>query len=194
MLSAVLFTQKALDGIAGGAVTLAFRRWARSAVRAGSRLRTPIGVIEIDRVDAVAAEDITDRDARRAGHASAAELRAALAGRTGTVYRIGLHLDGPDPRVALRGKDDLDADELADVRARLSRMDAAGPGPWTAEVLALIRDRPAVRAAELAESFGWETATFKRRVRRLKELGLTESLEIGYRLSPHGIAVLRRLG
>jgi len=28
--------------------------------------------------------------------------------------------------------------------------------------------------------------SFKRRVRSLKELGLTESLEIGYRLSPRG--------
>jgi hypothetical protein len=31
---------------------------------------------------------------------------------------------------------------------------------------------------------------FKRDVRRLKELGLTESLEVGYRLSPRGRAFL----
>ncbi|MBT8336701.1 MAG: hypothetical protein KJO11_08860 [Gemmatimonadetes bacterium] len=30
-------------------------------------------------------------------------------------------------------------------------------------------------------------------VRKLKALGLTESLEVGYRLSPRGAAVLRRL-
>jgi ribosomal protein S19E (S16A) len=35
-----------------------------------------------------------------------------------------------------------------------------------------------------------EVLTFKRRVRQLKELGLTESLEVGYRLSPRGRAVL----
>ena len=29
---------------------------------------------------------------------------------------------------------------------------------------------------------------FKRNVRKLKELGLTESLEVGYRLSPRGEA------
>jgi hypothetical protein len=34
---------------------------------------------------------------------------------------------------------------------------------------------------------------FKLDVRKLKELGLTESLKIGYRLSPRGIAVLERL-
>ena len=38
-----------------------------------------------------------------------------------------------------------------------------------------------------------ELPTFKRRVRQLKELGLTESLEVGYRLSPRGRAVLDRL-
>ena len=31
---------------------------------------------------------------------------------------------------------------------------------------------------------------FKRDVRKLKELGLTESLEIGYRLSPRGVAFM----
>ena len=36
--------------------------------------------------------------------------------------------------------------------------------------------------------------SFKRDVRRLKELGLTESLEVGYRLSPRGRALLARLG
>jgi predicted transcriptional regulator len=34
---------------------------------------------------------------------------------------------------------------------------------------------------------------FKANVRKLKALGLTESLEVGYRLSPRGEAVLRKL-
>jgi hypothetical protein len=38
-----------------------------------------------------------------------------------------------------------------------------------------------------------DTPGFKRRVRQLKELGLTESLETGYRLSPHGERVLSHL-
>jgi ribosomal protein S19E (S16A) len=45
----------------------------------------------------------------------------------------------------------------------------------------------------LARQVGADTAPFKRRVRQLKELGLTESLEVGYRLSPRGRAVLDRL-
>ena len=59
-------------------------------------------------------------------------------------------------------------------------------------MLELIRDRPEVRAPDLAESLGLETPPFKRDVRKLKESGLTESLEIGYRLSPRGRAVLER--
>jgi predicted DNA-binding transcriptional regulator YafY len=49
-----------------------------------------------------------------------------------------------------------------------------------------------VRAAELAAELGLETQPFKRDVRKLKELGLTESLEVGYRLSPRGAAFLAR--
>ena len=41
-------------------------------------------------------------------------------------------------------------------------------------------------STELAAAAGQERAYFKLRVRRLKALGLTESLEVGYRLSPRG--------
>jgi DNA-binding IclR family transcriptional regulator len=59
-------------------------------------------------------------------------------------------------------------------------------------VLRLIGERPGMRAAELAGSLGRDRASFKADVRKLKELGLTESLEAGYRLSPRGRALLRR--
>ncbi len=60
-------------------------------------------------------------------------------------------------------------------------------------MLRLIADRPGVRAPDLAASTGRETAPFKVDVRKLKELGLTESLQVGYRISPRGRAVLGRL-
>ena len=63
-------------------------------------------------------------------------------------------------------------------------------GDWTYAVLRAIAENPGLRAPDLAASFGRETAPFKRDVRKLKELGLTESLEIGYRISPRGQAVL----
>jgi hypothetical protein len=40
---------------------------------------------------------------------------------------------------------------------------------------------------------GLDTHAFKLNVRKLKNLGLTESLGTGYRLSPRGAAVLERL-
>lgn len=39
-----------------------------------------------------------------------------------------------------------------------------------------------------------DRAQLKANVRKLKGLGLTESLTVGYRLSPRGDTVLRRLG
>ena len=61
-------------------------------------------------------------------------------------------------------------------------------------MLRLIAERPAVRAGDLAESLGRERLAFKADVRKLKALGLTESLGVGYRLSPRGEAWLERSG
>ena len=56
--------------------------------------------------------------------------------------------------------------------------------------MAVIDRSPTVRAPELAAELGRDTPSFKRDVRKLKELGLTESLDIGYRISPRGAAVV----
>ncbi|HEX6310072.1 MAG TPA: hypothetical protein VF152_00430 [Acidimicrobiia bacterium] len=190
----MLFKQETLAGIAAGRIDLAFRRWRQARVRDGSRLRTAVGVVEVDAVDVVEPAAITARDAHRAGFATRAALLDALDGRPGAVHRVRLHLAGPDPRVELRGRGRVSADELAEVERRLDRFDAAGRrGPWTRAVLELIREHPGTRAADLAAHLGREKQAFKLDVRKLKELGLTESLETGYRLSPRGRAVLRRL-
>jgi hypothetical protein len=190
----MLFRQATLAGIADGTIDLAFRRWRRPRVRPGSRQRTAIGVVEVDAVDEVSPGDITDRDAARAGFTSRGALLAALDGRDGAIHRVRLHLAGPDPRVALREQDQVSATELIEIRRRLDRYDAASRhGPWTRTVLELIGDHPGTRAGDLAARLGRETQPFKLDVRKLKELGLTESLRVGYRLSPRGRAVLRRL-
>jgi hypothetical protein len=174
----MLFRPTDLSRIAAGEITLAFRRWQKPRVKVGSTLKTPVGVLEVTAVDVV--EEISAEEARAAGFASPDEIYAVLKPR-GPIHRVALHLAGPDPRIALR---EMPPDD--ELVSRLERM-----GPWTFEYLQAIADRPAVRAADLAESFGRERLDFKRDVRRLKELGLTESLEIGYRLSPRGEAVLR---
>ena len=152
----------------------------------------PIGRLRIVQVRQIAEDDITDEDATRAGYASRQALQEELAGRTeGTLYRIELGALGPDPRVALRMRGSLSDEELASLRVKLAKLDAnASGGPWTRRVLELIRDNPAVRAGDLCRAVEMERLPFKVNVRKLKALGLTESLEVGYRLSPRGEGLL----
>ncbi len=191
----MLFRRPTLDGIRAGEITLAFRRWDRPRARAGGRQRTLVGELAIDSVERVPRAAITAADARRAGHASRAELLRELDARgSAPIWRIELRWAGEDARLELRERADLSADELAALRARLERLDAASVhGPWTRATLELIAQRPEVLAADLAATQGRERLPFKRDVRKLKELGLTESLERGYRLSPRGRALLAAL-
>jgi hypothetical protein len=183
-----------LRSIADDTVTLAFRRWERPRVRPGGRQRTAIGVLAFDAVEPVARDEIGEDDARAAGFSDRGELLRFLDRRaTGTIYRIQLRLAGPDPRVALRASLP-DAEQLDEILRRLARLDRASrDGAWTTSVLQLIGSQPGVRAADLAARFGRETQAFKLDVRKLKELGLTESLTRGYRLAPRGRAVLDAL-
>jgi hypothetical protein len=190
-LTPMLFRQHILEGIAEGRVTLAFRRWRRAPPADGSTLRSPIGVIALDRVTVVDEGDITPADVRRTG-LSVSELQASIQG-DGTLVRIELRLAGEDPRIALRQRVP-DADDLEATLGKLARIDAASAAAWTARYLRLIGDQPAIVSRVLAPQAGADVPLFKRRVRQLKELGLTESLEVGYRLSPRGRTVLARLG
>ncbi len=104
------------------------------------------------------------------------------------------HVDEPDERDVLAAQAALTEADLADLDRRLARLDrASSHGPWTHATLRLIAERPAVRAGDLAELAGRELQPFKLDVRKLKALGLTVSLERGYRLSPRGQAYLRHL-
>jgi hypothetical protein len=186
----MLFRSHVLQGIADGRITLAFRRWRRAPPAGGSTLRTPIGLLCLDRVTVVDTGDITPEDVLRTG-LSVEELRRSIAGE-GTLLRIELRMAGDDPRVALRARIP-DRAELDEILARFARIDARSRPPWTTRYLQLIADQPGIVSRVLARTCGVEVLLFKRRVRLLKELGLTESLEVGYRLSPRGRAVLDRL-
>ena len=190
----MLLRRAVLEAIRDGRVDLAFRRWKRPRVLAGTRMRTPLGLVEVVGVEVVKRGAITEAQARRAGHRSAGELLELLDSRDeGEIHRVELRWAGVDPRLELRERDELSSAELDEIAERLERFDhASRRGPWTRTVLELIRERPEVRAPDLAASLGLGTQPFKRDVRKLKELGLTESLEIGYRLSPRGRALLER--
>jgi hypothetical protein len=187
----MLFNLSALDGIAAGEIDLAFRRWKRPTVKAGGTLRTRAGVLAIEAVEPTSVRAVTAGDARRAGFPSRAELLMSLRPE-GRLYRIEFRRIGDDPRVALRESTEITEPERARLDARLDRMDQARGEPWTRRVLELIAERPETLAADLAASLGREKVPFKRDVRKLKELGLTESLPVGYRLSPRGRAYLAR--
>jgi hypothetical protein len=183
-----------LAAIAEGRVDLAFRRWERPRVKEGGRQLTAAGVIGLAEVQLVPREAVTDADACRAGFESATALLGFLDRKAaGEIFRVRLRLVGPDPRVALRQRLPDEA-ELDSLQARLVRLDrASSHGPWTRAVLELIAAHPERRAVELATELGRERLPFKVDVRKLKQLGLTESRPIGYRISPRGRAVLERL-
>jgi len=190
------FEQRLRDGIHSGEIVLAFRRWKRSQVVPGHRYRTGIDMVEVEAVDVVEPSSVDATQAREAGYASVGDLLAGLRGDPALpVYRIRLHrIDGPDPRDELARTASLTEGDVAAIAARLARMDkSSGRGPWTGAVLTLIADRPAVVSTVLAEAIGWERQDFKLHVRRLKALGLTLSLDVGYRLSPRGESYLRSM-
>lgn len=190
------FTKQFWDGISDRSVTVAFRLWKRPSVVVGRPYRTGGGRVEVLSVDRISESDISEADAIAAGYETAAALLDQLQRHDDAgdrdLYRIEFRLlDEPDPRQVLADDDDLDAAQIAEISARLDRLDRASRhGPWTRPSLRLIADNPAVRAPDLAEMVGRETKPFKLDIRKLKNLGLTESLRVGYRLSPRGRAYL----
>ena len=189
----MLFEQRFWDPIAAGEVTVTFRRWKRRQAVAGNRYRTPMAIIEADAVDVVTVRDITSADARAGGYDDVDTLIGDLRGTPDLdLYRIRFHVvDEPDPRATLAADTGLDAEARADIDRRLDRLDTASRhGPWTRQTLRLIERMPAVRAGDLADAVGRERLPFKTDVRKLKNLGLTISLRVGYELSPRGQAYL----
>jgi hypothetical protein len=180
----VLLRRDVLDGIVRGDIDLVFRRWTKPTVRTGGTLQTAAGLLQIEQVERVDADSITDEELHRAGFSTRTELDRLLDSRpTGDVYRIEVRFVGGDPRAELRERP-LDERELATLRTKLARLDAKGA--WTEATLRLIAAQPDVRAADLATQLGRDRASFKTDVRKLKALGLTESLEVGYRISTRG--------
>jgi hypothetical protein len=206
----VLLTKQVQDAIVAGTVTVVFRLWQKPTVKTGGRLRTSVGELSIDNVEIVDEPTVSDADAIAAGFLSANDLRTDLyrTRPTSTVrgrvaradgprqlYRIQVSFIGGDTRSALRESSDLSTEELTMITRKLDGYDTRSSfGPWTRSSLELIATWPGRRAPELAELQGRDTVPFKADVRKLKELGLTESLAVGYRLSPRGERVTQVMG
>jgi hypothetical protein len=187
----VLFERRLKQGLSDGSIRLVFRRWRRAQVVGGRRYRSPIGLIDVQGVSIVDGA-ISLADAHAAGYAAVENLLADLKGPPeAPIYRVELHpSSAPDPREALSQHALLGNADLQALHQKLARLDATGP--WTMATLQAIEARPGTRAADLAAALGWpELQVFKLQVRKLKALGLTRSLEVGYRLAPRGEAYLR---
>jgi hypothetical protein len=196
----MLFRGRFHPAIARGEITTTYRRWKSPRVRLGGRYRLGgENVLEVQAIERVDEGSIGDRAARDAGYDDRAALLRDLrwqAGEPGyNVYRITFSCEREeDARAALAGNADLTENDARAIFDRLRRLDASSKhGAWTQRTLTLIEAQPATLAATLASQMGRERLAFKADVRKLKALGLTLSLERGYRLSPRGIAVLRRM-
>ena len=100
----------------------------------------------------------------------------------------------PAERERLAARSKLTAAQVAAISKRLDKWDAASAeGPWTRRTLELISQQPGVVSTVLAKQMRRERLLFKGLVRKLKDLGLTYSLEVGYCLSPCGRAYMKAI-
>jgi hypothetical protein len=190
----MLLKNKTIEGIKTGKITLIFRRWKKAGVKKGGTQMTQLGVVGIDDVKIVTEDEITDRDAEKAGFKSRDDLIVDLYDRKEDIYKVKVHWVGEDPRKSLRSNDKLSKKEIDEIIGKLLKLDQNSQrGNWTQLYLQMIHDQPNTHAQILAEQIGLTIPTFKPWVRKLKALGLTESLRPGYRLSPRGQKVLKAL-
>jgi hypothetical protein len=188
----VLLNRDTAEGIANGSITLVLRRWDAPRAKPGGTQRTVAGTVHIDGVtEYPGGYRVTAAQARAAGYPDAKSAQKELDRRPARhTYVIAVSYLAPDERPELAADDVLSGADVDAISTRLDRWDAASQ-PWTREYLQMIGANEAVRAPDLAARVGLDVPRFKRRVRQLKGLGLTISLDVGYRLSPRGRAYLR---
>jgi len=191
----VLFSASAWPGLADGSITVTFRTWTKPQAKVGGRYRVAGMLLEATAVGEVAVSALTDADAVAAGETNLATLlqRLEQPAPGAAVWRVDLRYVGVDDRIERRAVHELTDDDIAVLRTRLDRLDRFGGKPWTRTTLQLIEKYPGVVSTALARRTGQERPDFKINVRKLKEMGLTESLQVGYQLSPRGEALLRAI-
>jgi hypothetical protein len=189
----VSFTDSDASRVLAGEITVTWRLWKYAHVKAGRVYGLGTGSIEVEDVRAVRAAEVSDADARDVwlpDAASLIELASSHTGREVTpdtiLYRVQFRYR-PQPVERPR----LSIPEIAQ---RLDRLDASSPvGPWTVAILRLIEENPGRVARKLAVELSLPTVYFKTNVRKLKALGLTVSLPVGYELSEVGQTYLDSL-
>lgn len=190
----MLFKEIHLIGIKSGRITLAFRKWQKASVKNGSLLQTSIGLVEIHKVEAVNENDITDKDALNADFNDKNQLLNSFTkNSTGTIFKISISYHSADPRIKLRETTELTEPQLADLKRKIGRLDnRSKQGNWTRKILLTIKDNPNLHAIGIAKCTGFEKEWLKLNIRKLKNLGLTISHNVGYELSSLGKVFVER--
>jgi hypothetical protein len=167
-------------------------------VRLGARYSLGAGSILVEACEPVPAAAIRDEDARIAGFSSREALLKAAAHRRPAglafpdlLYRIEFRYEAVRPQG--RNTETLSDDDAVTLTRKLEAMDTrSAGGPWTWATLREIGDNPGLVSTALAINLGRERFRLKADIRKLKALGLTISLLVGYELSPRGQALLDR--
>jgi hypothetical protein len=191
----MLIKMQPLKAIREGKISVQFRKWTRPSVRKGTLLTTAVGQVEIQQLEVIQEKDITETDAKAAGFETRDALLDTLRKHDdGEIYKIGVRYHGDDPRIKLRNNLDLNDAQYQQLIKKLQRLDVASKeGPWTKATLLAISKHPRVVSTELAAKLNYERMWLKLNIRKLKNMGLTISHEVGYEISPLGKSVLQRL-
>jgi hypothetical protein len=189
----VSFTDSDAARVVAGEITVTWRLWKYAHVKAGRVYGLGTGSIEVGEVKAVRVAEVSDADARDVGLPDAESLIERTSSHTGRevtpdtiLYRVQFsYRPQPVERPRL---------SIPEIAQRLDRLDASSPvGPWTVAILRLIEENPGRVARKLAVELSLPTVYFKTNVRKLKALGLTVSLPVGYELSEVGQTYLDSL-
>jgi hypothetical protein len=188
----MLFKTKFSALIKAKKIETAIRKWTKPTVKENGTLITPAGQLRITSVKKISYNEITDNEIIQAGYSGRGELDAELSHKnTGEIYKITFRLEGEDPRIELRQNSNITPDELATLQKKLQALEARTMVKgWSMRILEAVNNLPGLYAIQYANKLGYEKMWFKLQIRKLKNLGLTISLENGYEISPRGKAFL----
>ena len=190
----MLIKQKHLEQIKKGEISLMFRKWKKKLVKKGSLIKTSIGQIKIININEISSKDINLKEASEAGYKNLSDLMEVLNSKQGKLFKILVRYHSEDPRIKLRNKSYLSEEDFEQIKIKLQRFDKySKQGEWTIKILNTILENPKLKSAELATIVNKDKTWLKSNIRKLKNLGLTISHEIGYSISPLGKVYLERL-
>ena len=189
----MLFKKNTLDGIKSGEIHLAFRKWKRPTIKKDGTILTRVGQLRIVDVKRIEMDQISKADLLNAGIEHEDSWRRRLERTEGDLYRIELAWAGEDPRIELRNQP-LSSEDFDALCLKLNKIDKRSTkGPWTFRILELIKKHPGRLAQLLADEMGVEKKWLKPNIRKLKAIGLTISLDVGYKLSVRGESLVDQL-